>query len=480
MTNERSESSHTACAMTNERSESSHTACAMTNERSESSHTYLDHKLCFRYIMKCTKKSLDNGMTIAMIPLENTQIISMGFFVKAGSRNETDANNGIAHFLEHMMFKGTTTRTATHLFKELDVLGSVYNAATTAQYTYYYIYGNSNNTKKILDIILDIYINPVFETREINKEKKVIIEEMRLRADLPETKLLTSLHKKMYRNTSLERTIIGTEPSIKSLKRKDFVNFRASLYKPNNTVFVIVGNFNPVPIYKMCKNILSRLTNPAVPPVQYCDEKTVIMGNMMNQKEPYVHVKKNLNVKQAYVVLAFPMYDLYSKYRREIELLSQLLSSGFSSRLNNALRTNKGMTYNSSTYSITYSDNSLFIIQLVINPIDFVAGLKIVMNELKKVKRREISREEMTKIVNVTKNGSIYSMVAPIDVLTFYGVNLLEDRAFEYDMPQELSYVKKVTKRQIQQVAEKIFVYEKINLFVYGNVNVTNYDFIQL
>src|SRR5439155_15146655 len=139
--------------------------------------------------MKYTKKILDNGITIVLAPMKTTNIITAGFFLKVGAINETDQNNGIAHFLEHMMFKGTEHRTSTEIFRQLDVIGAEYNAATTMENTYYYIYGNSDDTKKILDVMLDIYINPVFNTSEINKEKKVIIEEMRMRYDRPTMKL---------------------------------------------------------------------------------------------------------------------------------------------------------------------------------------------------------------------------------------------------------------------------------------------------
>src|ERR1044071_4342678 len=110
--------------------------------------------------MRYIKKILKNGITIILAPMYDTHIITAGFFIKAGSINETDDNNGIAHFLEHMMFKGTESRNSGELFRQLDVIGAEYNAATTMENTYYYVYGNSNDTKKIIDIMLDVYINP--------------------------------------------------------------------------------------------------------------------------------------------------------------------------------------------------------------------------------------------------------------------------------------------------------------------------------
>lgn len=430
--------------------------------------------------MKFTKKVLDNGMTIVMIPMKNTKIISVGFFIRAGSRNETNENMGIAHFLEHMMFKGTDNRSAETLFKELDILGSEYNAATTTQHTYYYTYGSSDDLKKILDIMLDIYINPKFEAKEINKEKKVIIEEMRMRGDMPFSKLYSAMHKKIFMGTSLERDIIGTAESVLALKKKDFTDFRKSLYKPDNTVFVIAGNFSPAPIFKILESHLGEMDNHNEHPPTYQDEKAIILNNMEGQSEPYIYIKKNVLYQQVYMLLVFPLYDLYDEHTNEIDLLSKVLTSGFSSRLSKSLREKKGITYRTNSYPIVYADSGVFIIDMVVNPSEFITGLKIILKELKKLKTDLISKEEMTKIVNMTKNEAIYSLSKPLNILTYYGLNFLYDRDFKPNLNKELIDLKKVTREDLRKIAKKIFTRDKINLFIYGNVEETKYDFLKL
>lgn len=430
--------------------------------------------------MKCIKKILDNDMNVIMVPLKNTKIIAMGFFIKAGSRNETDENSGVAHFLEHMMFKGTVDRTPEKLFDELDTLGTVYNAATTTQYTYYYIYGNSDDTKKILDIMLDIYINPDFNTREINKERKVIIEEMRMTSDSPLMKLYSTMHEKIFSGTSLARDVIGNLETVSNLKKSDFVNFRSALYKPENTVFAIAGNFSPKPVFDLVRKFLNPIENSDKNPVTYFHEKTTIFKNMANQKEPYVYIKQNKTVQQVYVLMAFPIYDLYSYKYKEIDLLSQLLSAGFSSRLRHALREKNGITYTSSSYPIVYSDCGLFIIQMVVSPQELIKGLKIILRELRRTKEELIPQSEMKKIINVTKNETLYSLARPIDILTYFGLNFLINREFDFNLEKELGSIKRVKSEQIKKVAQEIFVRNKINLFMYGNIDETNFDFIDV
>lgn len=430
--------------------------------------------------MKYHKKILNNGMTLIFVPIKYSKIVSMGFFVKAGSRNETEENNGIAHFLEHMMFKGTQKRTTNDLYYQLDQLGTLYNAATAAQHTYYYIYGNVDDTKKILDIILDIYLNAIFETKEINNEKKIILEEMRIRYDSPYMKLFRILHTKLFAGTSLARSVIGTEENIENFKKNDLTNFRKKLYRPDNTIFVITGNFNYQVIYRMISKILGNLENPDNEIPNYKHEKEIIMKTMMKQKEPYVYIKKNNMMQQAYIIMAFPMYDLYKTKNREIDMLSLLLTSGSSSRLIDILREKKGIVYNMDSYPIVYSDASVFIIQMSIQPDKLIDGLKILFRELRKIKRNLILKEEMKKIYNITKNESIYALSKPIDYLVYFGLNFLYDRYFQADFEGDLKKLKKIKRTSIREIAKKIFVRNKINLFIYGNIKQRNYDFIDL
>lgn len=429
------------------------------------------------YRMKYIKKVLENDMNIIFVPMENTHIVAMGFFVKAGSRNEDDENNGVAHFLEHMMFKGTSHRTPTQLFTELDSVGAIYNAVTTTQHTYYYVYGHMNSTKKILDIVLDIYINPLFNTKEINLERKVILEEMGMIHDTPLMKLYSAMHKKIFKGTSLARDVIGTSETIESIGKRDFNKFRDSLYKPENTVFVIAGNISPSPLYKMIRQILAPIPNLPLEPRSYFDEKQIIFQNMQKQVEPYVYVQKNNYLHQAYVLLSFPMYDLYSYKNNEIDLLSQLLSNGFSSRLNKALREENGITYVSETYPIVYSDCGLFLLQMILNPVELFKGLKIMLRELKKTKNELMTKEELIKIVNLTKNETVYSLTTPMEMLRYFGLNFLANREFKPNLDQEFASIKSVSREQIRDVADEIFDRNKINLFIYGNVNVGKNDF---
>jgi len=424
-------------------------------------------------------------MIVALVPMKRAEIVTVGFFIKAGSRNENEHNNGIAHFLEHMMFGGTTKRPHEKLFQLLDGMGSEYNAVTTTEHTYYYVNGVASDLKKIVDVVLDIYINPVFNPTRIKKESKVIIEEMRLREDSPHTRLYYQMHEKVFADTSLCKRIIGTEESVLNLRQSDFIQFRKELYIPKNTVFVISGDFTPDQISPLLDRTFNTLNNPArnsvdAFPQTFLDEKPRILKSMHSQKKPYVHIDRNDSVSQAYVLLFFPLYNLYKTNEQEINMISNILSSGFSSRLFTALRINNGMTYSIGSYPIVYNDAGLFVIEMAIHPDELKKGIKTTLKELKKLRTSEIDLDEYKKVGTIIKNESIFSSSQPVDWFTYYGLNFLYNRNFDPNLKGNSQISRKVNRKDITQVAQQIFDKKKINLFLFGNIPDEDFDFMKL
>lgn len=428
--------------------------------------------------MKCIKYVLDNGMTIVLIPIKYTEIISIGFFIKVGAKEETKDNNGIAHFLEHMMFSETKKRSQSQMVEILDNLGAEYNAVTTMEHTYYYINGRAVNTKKILDIILDIYINPIIKQNKINTEAKVIIEELRMRSDIPSAKLYDKLHEKYFGDTNLGRSIIGTEQSILNLKQTDFIDFKNKYYTPENTVFVIAGNFNPKEIFPMVERVLSPLPNPIKNVL--IDDKNKIIKYMETQDSPYVFIKKDPSMLQAYVLLTFPLHNLFKTNELEINIISHLLSTGFSSRLMTKLRLHNGRTYSLSAGPLVYKNAGIFVIKMVIHPDELIAGIKNVLKELKKIKTNIMDLKEYKKVMNIIKFDSIFTSNQPIDWLVYFGLHFLYNDDFNPVLKNNENITRRINRKDILNISKKIFIRNKINLFMYGNIIEDNYDFMKL
>ena len=191
--------------------------------------------------MKYNKYNLKNGLTYINIPKKN-DLISVGFLVKVGSRDEDKKNNGISHFLEHMLFKGTKKRNTCELLNELDNLGTIYNALTTIDFTAYELHGDDEDKYKIIDIILDLYQGANLYQKDINKERGVILEEYNLTMYDVSDIIFNIVSEELFKGTSLELPIIGTKKNIKNFKRNDLIKFRNKYYCPSNTIFMTIGN----------------------------------------------------------------------------------------------------------------------------------------------------------------------------------------------------------------------------------------------
>jgi predicted Zn-dependent peptidase len=314
------------------------------------------------------------------------------------------------------------------------------------------------------------------------------MEEMRMTYDRPMMKLYSTMHSKMFRSTPLARNIIGTKDNILHFKKKDFIEFRKQYYQPESTVIVVVGNLNPMTVYKWIERSVRLLDNSesesyidAVSKDSIKSDRDIILQNIKNQNEPYIHVDHNKSVEQVYVILAFPLFDLYGKYDKEIELMSRVLTSGSSSRLFVALREKHGLAYGCSSYPFVYTDASIFIIRTILSPDDLVFGIQVILKELKKIKKNLIDSEELKKVKNIANNEILFSLTKPLDYLIYYGLNFLENREYKPDPDHDINKIKKIKPDIIQKLSKTIFVKPKLNIFLYGNIDKnTKFDFIKL
>ncbi|MBA3550758.1 insulinase family protein, partial [Patescibacteria group bacterium] len=201
--------------------------------------------------MKYKKKVLENGLRVITVQMKDNPTVTVLVMVEAGSEYETKEKNGISHFLEHMCFKGTVKRpTALLISKELDSIGAHYNAFTSDEYTGYYAKSAPKHIYKILDVVSDLYLNQVFDEKEIEKEKGVIIEEINMYRDLPHRHVQELFLTLLYGDQPAGWSIAGTKDTVQAMKRDDFVEYRQMHYTPEATTVIIAGNFDEKILYK--------------------------------------------------------------------------------------------------------------------------------------------------------------------------------------------------------------------------------------
>ncbi|HOQ63178.1 MAG TPA: pitrilysin family protein, partial [Clostridia bacterium] len=201
--------------------------------------------------------TLSNGLVIMMERLPYLRSAAIGLFVKAGSIMEEATQNGLSHFIEHMAFKGTLQKSTRQIAMEIDLIGGNVNASTSKTATVYYAHTTDKNLKKALDLLSDMLVNPHETEEDFERERQVILEEIAMEEDSPEDLVFNLLHKNLYPNQTLSRTILGSKKAVSSYTLTDLKTFRQAFYVPGNTVLSVAGHFNPEQLIAWAEEVFS-------------------------------------------------------------------------------------------------------------------------------------------------------------------------------------------------------------------------------
>jgi predicted Zn-dependent peptidase len=382
-------------------------------------------------------------------------------FIKLGSSDENEQNNGVAHFLEHLMFKSTIKRPKKTLLSSLDNLGTYYNAGTTRDHTYYEINGDKKDIDEILDIILDLYSNPVYEDNEIELEKGVIIEEMKMYQDNTTRSLFDYIMSEIFKGTPLEKNIIGTEKNILNMTKEDINNFR-KLYSLSNSLLVVVGNFsknNVINIIK--KHLKENKTNNLI-------NEQVDINYKITSKKPNVYIIPNKNIGQSYIYVSFYFDSLSFEEECILEFISNYLSSGSTSKLFEILRNKLGSSYSNDTSYLTFRGKyGMFYVYCNVNNNLILESIKEILIIFKNLKNKEISNDEMNKVKKIYETNNLFNLNNPVFLMMYHGTNYLFNK--EYNINDELNIIKELDSKKIKNFCDNFFIKKNMNIFVYGN-----------
>jgi zinc protease len=406
-------------------------------------------------------KKLKNGMKLIFIPL-NVLTISIGFFIKAGSRFENDNNNGIAHFLEHMMFRGTNNRPSDKLLLEIENLGCSYNAATSYEFTYYEMHGNYKDSIKLLDIMVDLYLNPLFEQKDIDIEKGVVMEEINMNLDKPERTIGNDMYQLIFNGSGLGRTILGTKENIKNITRENLIDFRKKYYTPTNTIVCIAGKFK----YNLMKQLLFDTFNKMPKTDIYIDKQF-----QSHQTIPEISIKYDNTIKQTLIMFGFRSIGTTDKRTFQLDLLASILSGGSMSRLFQLLRTKMGVSYFNHSSQDTNTDSGIFRVYMGIDNERVNEVVDAVLNEFKKLKNELVKNEELDRIKKLYETSFLFKLETPKDYMIHYGLGNLFYGDNMFNIKEELDLYRNITKEDILKLCKDFFVLEKLNIAVYGFID---------
>ncbi|MEG0997816.1 MAG: pitrilysin family protein [Clostridiales bacterium] len=339
------------------------------------------------------KNTLKNGMTIVSEEIDYANSVSMGIWVKAGSRDEELQNAGISHFLEHMNFKGTKKRSAKELAEVLECRGGNLNAYTTKEYTSYYCQVVHEDFALGLDVLSDLYLHSQFKEEDVQKEINVVLEEINLYEDSPEDLVIDMLNGICWGEHPLARPILGYEDVVNGYKSKDLFDYRAHHYTPENTVLAVAGNFQHAELmdevnklfgdFKGVKNI----TQEAVP--RYYG------GKLYQEKD----------IAQEHICLGFPGVSIFHPDYYALILVNEILGGGASSRLFQTVREEKALSYSVFSFVTAYKDCGMLSVYAGTSKGKGEEVIDLCYKEIETLKREGISPDELCKLKSQIGGG---------------------------------------------------------------------------
>ena len=404
------------------------------------------------------KYILTNGLRVVLAPQPESLATTVLVLVEAGSKYEKKEINGLSHFLEHLCFKGTKKRpTALAVFSELESLGAVSNAFTSHEVTGYYSKVRAENLDTILDIISDVYLNPVFNSEELEKEKGVVIEELNMYEDTPTRKVNDLFMELVYGDQPAGWDIGGTKEAIRSLKREDVVKYRSQHYVAKATVVVVAGAFEEKKILLKIKELFK------VIPVtkKFSKFKTVD-----SQNKPAILVQHKAS-DQTHIVLGYRAFSMYDKRRYALEVLNDILGGGMSSRLFQRVREQLGAAYYVRAGSDLLTDHGLFTVSAGLDNRRVREVIKAILEELKRIRDYKVSDAELKKAKNHLIGTMMIGLETSDEVASFYGHQELFHK--EIMSPKEmLKKIEAVTANEVLKVAKDIIKNQHLNLALIG------------
>ncbi len=408
---------------------------------------------------KYKKEILSNKVNVFTIPVTGAKTVTALLIFKTGSKYETKENNGISHFLEHMFFKGTKKRPdTTTISSDLDSLGSEFNAFTTKEFTGYWVKVASSKFKAALSIISDMLLNSLFDQKEIDRERGVIIEELNMYEDNPLMHIEDIFEHCLYGDTPAGWDTIGTKENIRNFKREDFISYLNTQYGSNSLNVIFAGN-----ISKADKKATLKLLD-AFKSNKWQNKVKVVE----NQKKPQIKsVFKKID--QVQLSLGVRTSAIGSPEEFKLKLLSVILGGAMSSRLFIRLRERNGLAYTVRTLTEFYTESGYLTTWAGV-PIDKVEpAIKIILEEYKRLTTELVPDKELKRAKDLFIGRVLLQMEGTDDVATWYGRQAA--LGSKIVTPAEfLSAIKKISAQDLRKTAQKIFVNEKLNLALIGNV----------
>lgn len=404
------------------------------------------------------KTTLKNGLRIITVPTKNTKTVAVIVLVGTGSKYETKDINGISHFLEHMLFKGTKKRSNTmKIVEPLDQIGGHYNAFTSQEYTGYWAKVDASHLDLALDWVSDIYINSLFNVKEIDKERGTILQELNMIFDIPMNYVGYLWFELLYGDQPAGWHIVGTEDTVKSIQRNDFINYLKNHYSAKNTVITVAGNIKQEETINKIKKYFQKIN-------EYKIKDKLPVKEKQNKPQVLIYYKET---DQTHLILGVRAYNMFHPDRYALSILGDILGGYMSSRLFISVREKQGLAYYIKAGADMDTDVGYLAASSGVDNQRVDKAIKTILEEFKKITKQKVGPKELKKAKDHIKGSALISMEASDEQASFYASQeLLTNKILTLE--EKFSKINEVTVNDIQRVAKDIFKPEKLNLALIG------------
>lgn len=405
--------------------------------------------------MNYNQHTFPNGLRLIHQPLKS-KVSYCGYAINAGTRDEKENEQGMAHFVEHLIFKGTTKRKAWHILNRMENVGGELNAYTNKEETVVYSVFLAEHFNRAAELLTDIVFHSVFPAVEIQKETEVIIDEIQSYEDSPSELIFDEFENLIFRNHPLGRNILGEPELLKTFRTENVLSFTSRYYRPSNMVFFILGNIDFKKVIKEIGKLtteipFSEVTNGRTPPLQY---------------EPK-HLCVDKNTHQAHVMIGNRGYNAYNEKRTALYLLNNLLGGpGMNSRLNVSLRERRGLVYNVESNLTSYTDTGAFCIYFGTDKKDVDRCLTLTHKELKRLRDTKMSASQLNAAkkqligqIGIASDNNESNAMGMGKAFLHYNKYETGEAVFER--------INSLTAEGLLEVANEMFAEEQLSMLIY-------------
>lgn len=411
---------------------------------------------------------LPNGIVVLTEHMPGLRSVTVGIWVRRGSRHESPELNGICHFIEHAVFKGTRRRTARDIAVETDRLGGHLDAYTTHEMTGFTTKVADVSLPQAIDLLADLIAHPRFEQEDLDREQKVILEEMKMVEDTPDELLGELFNAAYFPNQPLGRPIEGTKETVPTFDHKTTVAFHAREFSYGNLVVAAAGNVEHARLVELAGSAFGGCESGAA------SRPLTVAGSKPRPAAPILIEQKN-ELEQAHLVLATPWPAALSEDRYAASLLASVIGGGTSSRLWQKVREERGLAYSVGAAGSAFSDVGVFNVYAGTSPEQLDEVLDLSLHELREVVRHPVSEEEL----RIAKDQAISSILLGLEsssarASTLARQEIIHGRRISPD--EVIAKIREITVEQLQEIAHIYFKSETIALGALGNLNGFNVD----